>query len=109
MIFIYRIGGYFRGANIPLLEFEGKIFTNLSHYYASALIILNVITCGTYIDRRKMESYSIDSVIRGYHIYKDIWPAPIGEILSCERESFNPSDPYAVATLHGGVVVGHVP
>ena len=56
----------------------------------------------------KMESYSIDSVIRGYYIYKDIWAAPIGAILCCERESFNPSDPYAVATLNGTVVVGHV-
>ena len=48
-------------------------------------------------------------MIRGYHIYKDIWPAPIGENLRCERESFNPADPYAVATLRGEVVVGHVP
>ena len=55
-----------------------------------------------------MESYSIDLVIRGYHIYKDIWPAPIREILCCESESFNPSDLYAVATLRGGVVVGHM-
>ena len=26
----------------------------------------------------------------------------------CERESFNPNNPYAVATLNGAVVVGHV-
>ena len=39
-------------------------------------------------------------------MYKDIWAAPIGAILHCERESFNPSDPYAVAT---SVVVGHMP
>ena len=38
----YRIAGYFRGANIsrigPLLEFEGKNFTNPPHCYAPALI-----------------------------------------------------------------------
>ena len=36
---------------------------------------------------------------------------PIGEILCCERESFNPSDPYAVTMLYllGLYVVGHVP
>ena len=38
---MYRIAGYFLGANIsqigPLLEFEGKNFTNLSHCYAPAL------------------------------------------------------------------------
>ena len=56
-----------------------------------------------------MESHYIDSVIREYRIYKDIWSAPIGENLCCERESFNPADPYAVATLRGEVVVGHVP
>ena len=45
-----------------------------------------------------MESHSINSLIRG--IYKDLWPAPIAEILCCEKERFNPSDPYAVATLY---------
>ena len=29
--------------------------------------------------------------------------------LRCERESFNPADSYAVVTLCGEVVVGHVP
>ena len=57
----------------------------------------------------KVESYSIDSVIRGYHIYKDIWAAPIRAILCCERESFNPCDPYAVPTLNGTAKVSHVP
>ena len=56
-----------------------------------------------------MESYSIDSVIRGYHIYKDIWAAPIRAILYCKKESFNPSGPYAVVTLNGTIVIGHVP
>jgi len=64
-----------------------------------------------------MESHSIDSVIQGYHldyhVYKDIWAAWIGAALCCKRERFNPSDPYAVcyavAMLHDGVVVGHVP
>ena len=37
-----------------------------------------------------MESYSIDSMIQGYHVYKDIWLAPIGAVLRCQRERFNP-------------------
>ena len=82
---------------------------NLLHCYILAPITCKVVTCGTYINCRKMESYSIDLVIRGYYIYKDIWPAPTGEILCRERGSFNPSDPYVVATLHGAFVVGHVP
>ena len=42
-------------------------------------------------------SFTITSVIRGYHIYKDEWDAPIGEVLYCEREIGNRSDPCAVA------------
>jgi len=56
-----------------------------------------------------MDSYTMESVDRGYHIYKEIWSASIGMSLGCERETFNPSDPYAVAMTHNGVIVGHVP
>ena len=28
-------------------------------------------------------------VVRGYHIYKDIWAAAIGEVLVCSREPTN--------------------
>ena len=34
----------------------------------------------------EMAIYSCDSVVRGYHIYKDIWEAAIGEVLDCRRE-----------------------
>ena len=49
------------------------------------------------------------SKIRGYHIYKEIWTAAIGEPLSCRREIGNLMDPYAVAVVKAGVVVGHIP
>ena len=53
---------------------------------------------------------SFDSVIRGYHIYKDLpWVPVIGEMFSCEREPFNIHDPYAVAIKDLEVVVGQVP
>lgn len=29
-------------------------------------------------------TYSFKSCIRGYHEYKDIWDAAIGEVLDCE-------------------------
>ena len=49
---------------------------------------------------------SFDSVIRGYHIYKDLpWVPVIGETFSCEREPFNIHDPYAVAIKDLEVVV----
>jgi len=47
-----------------------------------------------------MDSYTMESVVQGYHIYKEIWSASIGMSLGCERETFNPSDPYAVAMTH---------
>ena len=39
------------------------------------------------------------SKIRGYHIYKEIWTATIGETLSCRRETDNLMDPYVVAAI----------
>ena len=34
--------------------------------------------------------------VRGYHVYKDVWEAGVGEVLICEREPDNASDRYAV-------------
>ena len=58
-------------------------------------------------------TFSVNSMIRGYHIYKDIWENPtIGE-LCCEREVGNPKDPLAVAVIKPiageNTVIGHVP
>ena len=50
----------------------------------------------------------IDSVIRGYHVYKDIWTAPLGEMLFCQREIANIHDRFAVAVIKESQVVGHV-
>ena len=51
----------------------------------------------------------MDSVLRGYHIYKDIpWDPAIGTTLPCKREAFNLHDPYAATAMNHGVMVGHV-
>ncbi len=47
--------------------------------------------------------------IRGYHVYKDIWDAVVGEILDCKRERDNVRDRYAVAVLERDRIVGHLP
>ena len=39
----------------------------------------------------------IELCVRGYHVYKDIWEAAIGELLPCERETRNTKDRYAIA------------
>ena len=56
-----------------------------------------------------MESYSISLMVRGFHVYRDIWDVEEGEILNCIREISNPHDPYAVAVVKNAVTVGHVP
>ena len=42
-----------------------------------------------------MEDFEWPCCIRGYHIYKEIWDAAIGEHLACERENSNNHDRYA--------------
>ena len=44
-----------------------------------------------------LHDLTVDSVIRGYHVYKDIWVPIIGEILFCEQESGNEEDCFAIA------------
>ena len=45
-------------------------------------------------------SFSIESMIRGYHVYKDIWNDPdCDEELECKCEPGNSSDPYTMAVL----------
>ena len=46
--------------------------------------------------------------MRGHHIYTITWTPTIGEVLTCERETSNTADRYAVAVLRRGTVVGHV-
>lgn len=59
-----------------------------------------------------MNTFETPCCVRGYHIYKDIWTAAVGEILFCVREPTNASDRYAVAVTRPGglgVVIGHLP
>ena len=41
--------------------------------------------------------FSVESVIRGYHEYKDVWVAVVGEELLCTREPSNREDQFVVA------------
>ena len=56
-----------------------------------------------------MPSYTLSSMVRGYHVYQSIWNAVEGETLNCVRETVNQHDPYAVAVVKDGATVGHVP
>ena len=50
-----------------------------------------------------------ESVIRGHHVYKDIWIPVIGQQLCVLSEHNNPHHKRAVAVYKDGVIVGHVP
>ena len=54
-------------------------------------------------------SFTYDSCIRGYHEYKSIWDASVGEVLHCSGEIDNPHDDQAVSVIRRGVTVGHMP
>ena len=60
-------------------------------------------------------AFSIEAMVRGYHVYQSVWEAVNGEVLKCSQEIGNRSDPYAVAVIKssgeagGRVTVGHVP
>ena len=59
-------------------------------------------------------AFSVEAMVRGYHIYSDIWTAVVNEELHCRREPFSAANPFAVAVvkedtgcpLLGGSVIG---
>jgi hypothetical protein len=53
--------------------------------------------------------FTFSSCIRGFHIYRDIWRPKIDELLQCTQDIGNQNDKHAVAVLHKGTIVGHVP
>ena len=52
-----------------------------------------------------LHDLTVDSVIRGYHVYRDIWVPIIGEILFCEQEPGNEEDRFAVAARSPAVEI----
>ena len=54
------------------------------------------------------DSFTVEAMVRGYHVYKDVWSAALGEQLSCQREPTNTRDPFAVAVVRSLVTVGHI-
>ena len=54
-------------------------------------------------------SFTIEAMVRGYHVYRDVWHATMAEQLPCQREIGNVADPFAIAIVKSGAIVGHVP
>ena len=61
------------------------------------------------MEKSKPDSYSFDSAARGYHVYRRIWNARIGEQLQSTREDGNSEDKFAIALTKDDVTIGHVP
>ena len=55
----------------------------------------------------KSTSYEWPSYVRGYHEYKRVWLATVGETLRLTMELTNPQDPFTVAVIKYCCVVGH--
>ena len=55
------------------------------------------------------QASTLESIIHGRHIYKQIWRPLVGEILTLEREEGNNHDKFAVSLLKHTTVLGHVP
>jgi hypothetical protein len=54
-------------------------------------------------------TFSVEAMVRGYHVYQGIWIPTAGEQLPCRKENGNIQDPFSVAVIDGTDVVGHVP
>ena len=128
-VLIYRMRFNFRGVYISRIcnfrvfkfadagysgveIFAGEIFVDIqseSVYHNSIRQLQRCKTRWTRWIRMKMSSYRMESCIRGFHIYKEVWTPFIGERLGCVRERSNREDPFAVAMKRGNEVVGHVP
>ena len=54
----------------------------------------------------------VTSIVRGHHVYKEVWDATIGEMLeaaSDDREEVKEYDKYAVGLYKRDLLVGHIP
>ena len=55
-----------------------------------------------------MQSFSVNGMIRGFHIYKHVWEPEAGEKLECHLETSNPHEPFAVSVHRTDrTIVGH--
>lgn len=46
---------------------------------------------------------ALKTIVRGYHLYKQVWSTTVGQVLPCKRERGNVRDLYSVAIVHGNI------
>ena len=61
---------------------------------------------------KESQLFEIDSYIKGYHVYQNIWTSKLEEMLPAIPEPTNPVDKYAVCVIacviRGEKIVGHL-
>ena len=57
----------------------------------------------------KMDEFTFDSAVRGYHVCQDVWKPAAGEKLHAEQEFDNLMDKFAVKVTKNSETVGHMP
>ena len=55
-----------------------------------------------------MLSFLVESMVRGYHVWKDIWDVVVGQEFSCKCKDGNRVNPFAVAVVRGDTITGHL-
>ena len=53
--------------------------------------------------------FTTDSMVRGHHVYQEVWTQITGEYLVCAREKENLQYRYTVAVLKHNEINGHLP
>ena len=51
------------------------------------------------VEEYEIYMYTFKLMVRGYHVYQEMWVADVGEELSCVKETENHQDPFSVAVL----------
>jgi len=90
---------YFRKINFR--NFAISSVCAAKNIFGVSVEIMAASTCST-------GAVEVSTVVRGYHVYQEIWTAPLGEVLFCQQETNNHHDRFAVAIIKDGEVVGHV-
>ena len=56
----------------------------------------------------KVFEFTVSAMVRGYHVYQEVWEVCISEILPCIREVGHRHDPYVIAVKKDEIVVGYL-
>ena len=51
--------------------------------------------------------FSFDRVIRGHHVYKEVWTPSVEDVLLLVKEEANEHDHFAVSVIKDRFIIGH--